>query len=148
MQTAFFMKHFLSVLTLFVLLSNPVSAQKALDSNAVSKLYNTSWVLASKYKISPGIFHRHKRVETTGTERITFYQNEIHIEINRETYQICVHHLKNGNEFWLDCEEPNQLIYRIVSMEGNELIIDVLAKPFGETEYHRTTRKIFKRSTT
>ena len=114
------------------------------DSLAVAKLYSTSWKPAAQYKPS-GLFHRLKKVPLPGVTRITIYQNEFHTATSTGVYQVCTSRHRNGNEFWLDCKQMDQLIYRVISIEGDLLIMDVLSKPFGKTEYIRTSRNHYAR---
>jgi hypothetical protein len=144
MQTAFFMyRHYASTIILF-LLALRISAQKAPDSLAVTKLYGTSWTLQTHYKVTK--HNRLKKAEATAQEGITIYDNEIHWNIAGTPYQVCSHRLRNQNEFWIDCKVNDQMIYKVVEIKGDELTIDILVRPFGKTEYVRTGRKKYKRT--
>lgn len=133
---------------LFIILyltSFHVIAKDPPDSTAVAKLYGTSWTLSERYVIRKGIFHRAHKDKEPPRERITIYKDEIHVDITGGPYQVCPMRHRNGNEFWLDCRENDQLIYRIIEIKGDELVMDILTKPYGESKYMRTARKYYKR---
>lgn len=142
-------RFFMRTLTLIIvfLCSFDLQADPLPDSLAVSKLYSTSWNLVTKYRPS-GIFHRLKKVrKEESQQRITIYSNEIHISVNNGPYQICASRHRFRNEFWLDGKQADQLIYRVIKIEGSSLVIDVLTKPKGKTEYTRTGRNYYVRAT-
>lgn len=91
-----------------------------------------------------GVFHRPKRIHEVTSERITIYNNEIHFDVD-STYQICAMRHRNKNEFWLDCKLADQLIYRVVDFNAEELEMDVLTKQRDGT-YKRTGKKYYKRA--
>ena len=140
MQTAFFMRNVLLILLLVVPFA--IQAQTP-DSLAVTKLYSTSWMLEKQYKMSG---RRFRELDSINTERITFYNNEIHWDITGNPYQVCSHRLRNQNEFWIDCKVNDQMIYRVIQISGDQLIIDILIKLPGETEYKRTGRKHYRKA--
>lgn len=115
------------------------------DSLTVSKLYSTSWILEERYVIRRhGFFHPPQKIHEPTTERMTIYNNEIHFDVD-STYQVCSMRHRNGNEFWLDCLQNDQLIYKIKEIEGDTLVIDVLTKQRDGT-YLRTGRRYYKRA--
>ena len=114
------------------------------DSLAVTKLYGTSWTLQEQFKSNKR--DKLQKIDSIAPERITFYDNEIHWDIEQTPYQICAHRLRNQNEFWIDCKVADQIIYRIVKIDGDVLEIDVLARPYGSQKFKRTTRKIYRRA--
>lgn len=114
------------------------------DSLAVAKLYNTSWKLTEKYRIS-GIFHRKHRLENPSEVYLTIYRDEIHTSLASGKYQICASRHRNRNEFWLDCREMDQQIYRVIRIDGDVLVMDVLRRLAGEQEYRRATRNYYVR---
>ncbi len=120
----------------------PCIAQRILDSLAVTKLYGTSWTLREQFKSNKR--DKLHKIDSIAPERITFYDNEIHWDIEQTPYQICVHRLRNQNEFWIDCRVADQIIYRIVKIDGDVLEIDVLARPYGSQDFKRTARKIYR----
>jgi len=91
------------------------------------------------------MFHRLKKMENPAELNITIYQNEIHTELTGGTYQICASRHRNQNEFWLDCKSADQVIYRVIRIEGDELVIDVLRRPDGKSVYKRTSRNYYRR---
>lgn len=138
------MLRFSSLILLILLGTNMLCAQKAPDSLAVTKLYGTSWILQEHYKSNKR--NKLHKTDSVSTERITFYNNEIHWDIAGTPYQVCAHRLRNQNEFWIDCKITDQIIYRVVKTDGAELTIDILIKPFGSTEFKRTARKVYSRA--
>jgi hypothetical protein len=127
----------------FFLISFSAFARQEPDSLAVSKLYGTSWTLTGKYRIS-GVFHRKHKLETSEMS-ITIYKDEIHTALSTGKYQICASRHRNKNEFWLDCALPDQFIYRVIKIEGDVLVMDVLSRPKGRTDYVRTSRNYYTR---
>lgn len=135
-----------NILFIYLFLTSlPVLAKDKPDSLAVAKLYGTSWTLTERSVIRKGIFHRPHRDKEPLKERITIYKDEIHVDITGGPYQVCPMRHRNGNEFWLDCRENDQLIYRVIEIKGDELVLDILTKPYGESKYIRTARKYYKR---
>lgn len=136
-----------NTLLLFFLLFTGImhAKQDPPDSLAVSKLYSTSWKPTARYKPS-GLFRRLKKVpEPSSVVRITIYADEFHTFTSTGVNQICSSRHRNKNEFWLDCKEPDQFIYRVVSINGDQLIMDQLAKPPGKTTYVRMSRNYYTR---
>lgn len=136
------MRQFLIVV--FILVSAKVFAGNPPDSLAVAKLYSTSWTLTERYVVRHGIFHKPQKIHEPTTERITIYNNEIHFDVD-STYQICSMRHRNKNEFWLDCKLADQLIYRVMEIDGDVLVIDVLTKQ-RDGKYIRTGKKYYKRA--
>jgi hypothetical protein len=129
---------------LILLFSTKAFGRTSPDSLAVSKLYSTSWKLTGKYRMS-GIFHRKHKIADPADTMITIYTNEVHTSLATGKYQICASRHRNGNELWLDCAVPDQFIYRVMSIKGDELIIDVLTRPNGKSNYARSSRNYYKR---
>jgi hypothetical protein len=130
---------------IFMLLSGVCAVNAGTpDSTAVTRLFGTSWTITEK-KVPRGIFHRLRKVKKLSDESITIYNNEIHTFKNDGTYQVCPMRHRNQNEFWLDCKENDQLIYRVIRFTEEELVIDVLAKAHGADEYVRASRKYYRR---
>jgi hypothetical protein len=138
------MRYFLFFI--FLCFTSSIAARTLPDSLEVSKLFGTSWNLVTKYKPS-GLFHRLKKVrKEESQQRITIYSNEIHISVSNGPYQICASRLRFQNEFWIDGKQADQLIYRVIRIEGSKLVIDVLTKPKGQTVYQRTSRNYYVRA--
>lgn len=133
---------------LLLLLSCSVLAKAGTtpDSLAVSKLYGSSWVLTGKYRLV-GIFHRKQKIENPAEMMITIYKDEIHTSLTTGKYQVCASRHRNKNEFWLDCAQPDQYIYRVISISANELVIDVMSRPKGSTDYVRASRNYYRKKT-
>lgn len=135
-----------ALVILFTLIAGSLLAGTSPDSLTVSKLYSTSWTLTSRYVVRHGIFHRPQKIHEPTTERITIYNNEIHFDVD-STYQVCAMRHRNQNEFWLDCKQADQLIYRVVEFNSEELEIDVLTKQ-RDGKYIRTGKRYYKRART
>jgi hypothetical protein len=136
-----------TLLLFFLLLTGVIDAkQDPPDSLAVSKLYSTSWKPTVRYKPS-GLFRRLKKVsQPSSVVRITIYSDEFHTFTSTGVTQICSSRHRNQNEFWLDCKEPDQFIYRVISIDGDVLIMDQLARPTGKTTYVRVSRNHYTRT--
>jgi|GEM_PF-1618820 hypothetical protein len=134
----------IAVLFLFLFTASFRMDARTPDSTAVAGLFNTSWTLTDKYRIS-GVFHRKHRLENTSEKSITIYRDEIHSELTTGKYQICSMRHRNVNEFWLDCASPDQYIYRVVSINGDKLVIDVLTRIESTSPYERITRNHYVR---
>ncbi len=91
------------------------------------------------------MFDRKHKIENPEEAMITIYPNEIHTTLTSGKYQICASRHRNKNEFWLDCALPDQFIYRVINIEDEELIIDVLTRPKGERTYVRASRNYYTR---
>jgi hypothetical protein len=141
MQTAFFMRILQLILILILFNSQNLSA-RGIDSVQVARLYNSSWKLVAQKKPS-GVFRRLKRVTAVSEQRITIYKDEFHLSVKNGPYQICTYRLRNGNEFWLDGAKDNQLIYRVVEIQNDKLVMDILVR--DKDKYRRTSRNMYAR---
>jgi hypothetical protein len=131
------------ILLVLVSCSVAAAAQTTPDSLAVSRLYSSSWTLTEKYT-PRGMFHRLKKAENFSEVHLTIYKDEIHTDIPGGTYQICSSRHRNQNEFWLDCKQADQFIYRVISMDDDVLVIDVLVREKGKSSYRRASRNYYK----
>lgn len=138
------MRRSLLIVLVFIACNLPARS-KAPDSLAVSKLYSTSWTLTEKYAAKKGMFRKWRKLELGSGERVTIYSNEFHTSLADGTYQVCSMRHRNGNELWLDCKIADQYIYRVISIDGDKLVMDVLVRKTGDTEYKRTHRKHYQR---
>lgn len=94
------------------------------------------------------MFNRLKKMRDQAEQRITIYANEFHTSVNKGPYQVCSSRHRNQNEFWLDCKTADQVIYRVISIKGDELVLDMLTRPQGKNGYRRTSRNYYTRSKT
>lgn len=131
------------ILILFIFNSQKLSAV-GIDSVQVARLYNSSWKLIAQKKPS-GAFKRLKKVTSIPEQRITIYKDEFHLSVKNGPYQICTYRLRNGNEFWLDGAKDNQLIYRVVQIQNEKLVMDILVR--DKDKYRRTSRNAYARDT-
>lgn len=131
--------HLILILILFK--SQNLSAG-GIDSVQVARLYNSSWKLIAQKKPS-GAFKRLKKVTVIPEQRITIYKDEFHLSVKNGPYQICTYRLRNGNEFWLDGAKDNQLIYRVIEIQNDKLVMDILVR--DKEKYRRTSRNTYAR---
>jgi hypothetical protein len=141
MQTAFFMR-ILQLIVIFILLNTQNILAGEIDSVQVARLYNSSWKLVSQKKPS-GAFGRLKKAAVISEQRITIYKDEFHLSVTNGPYQICTYRLRNGNEFWLDGAKDNQLIYRVISIQNETLVMDILLR--DKDKYRRSSRNAYAR---
>lgn len=141
MQAAFFMRLTQLILIIFLITTQNLSAA-GIDSVQVARLYNSSWKLVTQKKPS-GAFKRLKKVTAIPEQRITIYKDEFHLSVKNGPYQICTYRLRNGNEFWLDGAKDNQMIYRVIEIQNERLVMDVLVR--DRDKYRRTSRNIYER---
>ncbi len=129
------------ILIIFLISTQNLSAA-GIDSVQVARLYNSSWKLVTQKKPS-GAFKRLKKVTAIPEQRITIYKDEFHLSVKNGPYQICTYRLRNGNEFWLDGAKDNQMIYRVIEIQNERLVMDVLVR--DRDKYRRTSRNIYER---
>ena len=129
------------ILVLFLITIQNLSAA-GIDSVEVARLYNSSWKLVTQKKPS-GAFKRLKKATTIPEQRITIYKDEFHLSVKNGPYQICTYRLRNGNEFWLDGAKDNQLIYRVIEIQNEKLVMDILVR--DKEKYRRTSRNMYVR---
>lgn len=134
----------LQLIIIFILINAQNILAGGIDSVQVSRLYNSSWKLVAQKKPS-GAFKRLKKVTAIPEQRITIYKDEFHLSVTNGPYQICTYRLRNGNEFWLDGAKDNQLIYRVISIQAQTLVMDVLVR--DQEKYRRTSRNTYMRET-
>lgn len=129
------------ILIIFFFTTQNLSAT-GIDSVQVARLYNSSWKLIAQKKPS-GAFKRLKKVTAVPEQRITIYKDEFHLSVINGPYQICTYRLRNGNEFWLDGAKDNQLIYRVIEIQNEKLVMDILVR--DKDKYRRTSRNTYAR---
>ncbi|MFM2018204.1 MAG: hypothetical protein RL007_1860 [Bacteroidota bacterium] len=134
--------HLLQLILIFILFNTQNLTAGGIDSVQVARLYNSSWKLVAQKKPS-GAFKRFKKVTAVPEQRITIYKDEFHLSVKNGPYQICTYRLRNGNEFWLDGAKDNQLIYRVIEIQNEKLVMDILVR--DKDKYRRTSRNTYAR---
>lgn len=134
----------LQLIIFFILINAQNILAEGIDSVQVARLYNSSWKLVSQKRPS-GAFRRLKKATVIPEQRITIYKDEFHLSVTNGPYQICTYRLRNGIEFWLDGAKDNQLIYRVISIQTQTLVMDVLVR--DKEKYRITSRNTYSRET-
>ncbi len=111
-----------------------------IDQDVLNKISGTKWDLIEEKKAG-GIIHK-KNLHPSQL-RLTFSTGSMLFD-SEELHTQCDYTLKNANEFWMYCTEPDQYIYRVHALDSKKLEIDLLAKVPGG-KYVRKKRMFFKR---